>query len=129
MACLLVVGADKDRAEALCSELGKSAHVCTPASPEEELGALVYQSELVLVDVGSSGADIIGRLKEMKALPVLAIVPAEGAETLNGELKAADDFVTGPADAREGDKGDRVRNIDLTSLKHSGNNGLIDCWC
>jgi DNA-binding response OmpR family regulator len=104
---LLMIARETGALAELRSRLAGSGFACAiiphGQEPAEEIST--YRPDLVLLEIdGSLPADemqaIIRGLKEEKHLPVIALLPREMLDSLNGSLDI-DDFITSPGDQRE----------------------------
>jgi two-component system alkaline phosphatase synthesis response regulator PhoP len=104
---LLMIARETGALAELRSRLAGSGFACAiiphGQEPAEEIST--YRPDLVLLEIdGSLPADemqaIIRGLKEEKHLPVIALLPREMLDSLNGSLDI-DDFITSPGDGRE----------------------------
>jgi DNA-binding response OmpR family regulator len=124
----LVIIAQKTAALAeLCSEIYRSGFSCAVLPPGNGLVDDIAnrRPDLVLVEIDSKLptteiGELIQVMKEARALPVIAMVPEEVLDSLDGQLNV-DDFVTSPYDARELSLRvkrllDRARKIDSGEL-------------
>jgi DNA-binding response OmpR family regulator len=104
---LLMVAQETEALAELRSEIARNGFACSIVPPDEKLAGEIatHHPDLLLVEMGGSLPDdevgeLVQRLKEARRLPVIALLPREVPDSLNGNL-AIDDFITGPYDARE----------------------------
>jgi DNA-binding response OmpR family regulator len=104
---LLMVAQETEALAELRSEIARNGFACSIVPPDEKLAGEIatHHPDLLLVEMGGSPPDdevgeLVQRLKEARRLPVIALLPREVPDSLNGNL-AIDDFITGPYDARE----------------------------
>jgi len=119
---VLLVAGNAGTQSGLGEDLAASGFVCADVTYDDAVIEAEQQSpDLVLVEVndprtGSPAADIVRTLKQERKLPVMALVPAELLDSLDGQLEI-DDFITSPVDARE--LAARVKRL----LKRGGGTG------
>ncbi len=102
---LLIIAGENQGIARLRSELGQHGFTSSVASADEGVDIASRQSpDIALVEAGGSlpaAVELAQRLKQARPLPVIVLLPGELLDSVDGQLKNADDFITVPCDARE----------------------------
>jgi DNA-binding response OmpR family regulator len=105
---LLIIAQESQTKTGLCERLAQDGFTCSITSfTKEAMRSPAAQSaDLVMIEIDSKLPDsgtleLIQRLKPEKHTPVMALVPGEKLDCLNGCLDVADDFIASPYDTRE----------------------------
>ena len=100
----IIAGAGKDREE-LHLSLVQKGYGCATAHDEEEISSQIAEQDpdLVLVVINSYSRirEVAREIKQMKNLPIIALVGKEILTDINGHIDLIDDFVVSPYDLRE----------------------------
>jgi DNA-binding response OmpR family regulator len=104
---LLMVAQETEALAGLRSEIARNGFACSIVPHGEELAGEITtrRPDLVLLEMGGNlpaagMQDFVRRLKGERRLPVIALLPGEMLDSLNGNLDI-DDFITSPYDAHE----------------------------
>ncbi len=103
---VLVIAQDNNTRESLYDCLEQEGFTCSVTSHDEVMGMFIHQSaNLIMVEIASQLPDsstwgLIRDLKEVKQLPVIALIPAGILFNINGQF-TGDDFITIPFDTSE----------------------------
>jgi two-component system alkaline phosphatase synthesis response regulator PhoP len=104
---LLIIAQETEALAGLRSQITQSGFDCSIVPHGEEIAEEITarRPDLVLLEMGSDPAaaeigETVRRLKAERRLPVIALLPAESLDSLNGNLDI-DDFITSPYDGRE----------------------------
>jgi len=120
---LLMVAQETEALAELRSQITQSGFACSIVPHGEELAGEIaaHHPDLVLLEMGGSlpadeAGELVQRLKGERRLPVIALLPEDRLDSLNGSLDI-DDFITSPYDAHElvlrvNRALSRARNID-----------------
>jgi len=104
---LLMIAQETEALAELRSEITRNGFACDIVSQGE--GVLeeitTHRPDLVLVEMGGNlpaagMQELVRRLKGERRLPVIALLPGDTLDSLNGNLDI-DDFITSPYDAHE----------------------------
>ena len=103
---LLIIARESQNVARLRSQLGNNGFACSLASSSERIEENItrHPPDVALVEVGGSlpaAVEVIQRLKQARPLPVMALVPGDMLDSIDGHLKSSDDFITSPYDVRE----------------------------
>jgi len=104
---LLMIAQETEALAELRSQITRSGFACSIVPHGEELAGEITarRPDLVLVEIdvnlpATELQEIVRRLKEERHLPVIALLPGDTLDSLNGNLDI-DDFITSPYDGRE----------------------------
>ena len=103
---LLMVAQETEVLAELRSQITRSGFACAIVPHGEEVveEIITQRPDLVLVEMGDETAagmpELVQGLKKERHLPVIALLPEDMLNSLNGHLDI-DDFITSPYDARE----------------------------
>jgi len=104
---LLMVAQETEALAELRSEITRSGFACSIVPHGEELAGEIttHRPDLVLVEMGGNlpaagMQELIQRLRGERRLPVIALLPGDTLDSLNGHLDI-DDFITSPYDVHE----------------------------
>jgi len=104
---LLMIAQETEALAELRSQITRSGFACSIVPHGEELAREIatHRPDLVLVEIdvnlpATELQEIVRRLKEERHLPVIALLPGDTLDSLNGNLDI-DDFITSPYDGRE----------------------------
>ena len=104
---LLMIAQETEALAELRSQITRSGFACSIVPHGEELAGEITarRPDLVLVEIdvnlpATEMQEIVRRLKEERHLPVIALLPGDTLDSLNGNLDI-DDFITSPYDGRE----------------------------
>jgi len=104
---LLMIAQETEALAELRSQITRSGFACSIVTRGEELAGEIatHRPDLVLVEVGGnlSVSDIqefVQGMKGARRLPVIALLPGDTLDSLNGNLDI-EDFITSPYDAHE----------------------------
>jgi len=127
---LLMVAQETKALAELCSQINESGFTCTIVPHGEELAGEIaaQRPDLVLVEMGGElpadeAGELIEGLKGESRLPVIALLPEDRLDSLNGNLDI-DDFITSPYDA--GELVLRANRV-LSSTRNIDGGELIKC--
>jgi len=104
---LLMIAQETEALAELRSQITRSGFACSIVPHGEELAGEIAarRPDLVLVEIdvnlpSAEIQEIVRGLKEERHLPVIALLPGDMLDSLNGNLDI-DDFITSPYDGRE----------------------------
>jgi two-component system alkaline phosphatase synthesis response regulator PhoP len=104
---LLIITPESKKLTGLAESLERSGFVCSIISDHSGLRESITRRLPDLLLVGMDGKlpdsgtwELIQELKKERHLPVIALIPGEILDSIDGQLNA-DDFATSPYDARE----------------------------
>lgn len=103
---VLIIAQDTNIRESLYDYLEQEGFTCSVTSHDEVMDMFMHQStNLIMVEIASQLPDsstwgLIRDLKEVKQLPVIALIPAGILFSINGQF-TGDDFITVPFDTSE----------------------------
>jgi len=104
---LLMVAQETKVLAELRSQVTRSGFACSIVPHDEELAEEIatHRPDLVLLEMGGNlpadgVPELVRRLKGERRLPVIALLPEDMLDSLNGNLDI-DDFITSPYDAHE----------------------------
>ena len=127
---LLIIAPESERRAGLAESLAQLGFAASVASYDETAMEEVacQPPDVVLVEANgqppdSGAGELIRGLKRGRRLPVMALVPGEMLERLDGQLEA-DDFITSPYDVRE--LALRIKRL-LNSARSPDSDELIRC--
>jgi two-component system alkaline phosphatase synthesis response regulator PhoP len=106
MSRLLIIAKESKTDGRLGESLTCYGFACSTASYDEAMEQMArVLPDIVLVEVNGNLTDsgtweLIRRLKEERTMPIMALVPGETLDSLDGQLNV-DDFMVSPHDAKE----------------------------
>jgi len=104
---LLIIAQKNEAIIKLGKRLKQKGVACSTTSYTEVADAISFQSpDVILVEISNNPLESgvwadIQRVKPKKQIPLIALVPGEILGDMNGQLNAADDFITSPYDETE----------------------------
>jgi two-component system alkaline phosphatase synthesis response regulator PhoP len=100
----IIAGEGRDREE-LYRSLAQKGYSCSVARDEEAVSRQIAGQDPDLVLVAGQSYSVIGgiarEIKQMKDLPIIALMETETLTDVNGSLNLIDDFIIRPYDPRE----------------------------
>lgn len=102
---IFIIARDSKDIEELYPSLAQKGYGCSIARNEEEVvNEIAEQDPALVLVVSNSHSHIRGlarEIKQMRSLPIIALIEREMLADLNGHLNLIDDFVVRPYDMRE----------------------------
>ena len=102
---IFIMARDGKEREELCLSLARLGYGCSIARNEEEVvNEIAEQDPALVLMISNSHSHISGlarEIKQMRSLPIIALIEREMLADLNGHLNLIDDFVVRPYDLSE----------------------------
>lgn len=127
---VLIIAQESQTQESLCNSLVRYGFACSLTPYDNGVRESINRQspDMLLVEmdsnsIGSETWELVRGMKQAKPLPVIALIPGEMLESIDGRLDA-DDFITSPYDA--GELALRIKRL-LHIARNTGSAELIKC--